>query len=478
MITLGILSSCSGDFLDKQPIDQLTPENALNSPAAKNAFLAGAYSPMYFLWDHIYTWNYTIVGDIRSGNTYSGQDGGFDIVYADKFDSRPTDGQPVTLCYQQLYKYMAGANAVLDLKEYFTSEQLGQAYFLRALHYFYLVRYYGGVPLQLSNQVNPLTLTRSTEAEVYAQIEADLLLAEASLPLKYSSRMETAGRATKGAAQALLAKVYAQSGNYTNCAKFAGKVIDSGVYGLVPNYDFMFDDNPSHESSIEVIFEIQHVPSPQVGTFVEGLMLAHEVSGAGEWAKFNLISHDLAKAFKDEGDAVREASTMYWVTNRSTSNVYPSPEFTLTEPIPHSRKNGRIFTGWAGQSGHNVILLRLADIILLKAEALNKIGNTAEAITLLNQVRKRVSLPNTTAISQTSVALAILKERRLELALEGERFFDLIRFYGKQGTVDLLNSLKNGRGIIYKKATVDKLLLPIPQSEINSNPKITQNPGY
>jgi hypothetical protein len=129
---------------------------------------------------------------------------------------------------------------------------------------------------------------------------------------------------------------------------------------------------------------------------------------------------------------------------------------------------------------HNVVLLRYADIILLRAEALNQIGQTAEAITLLNQVRARVELAPTEATSQNEVALAILKERRLELVIENNRFWDLKRYYNDDAKLtqhlnDQTDSAGNSFGI---QTTVDKVLIPIPQAELDVNPNMTQNPGY
>jgi hypothetical protein len=137
-------------------------------------------------------------------------------------------------------------------------------------------------------------------------------------------------------------------------------------------------------------------------------------------------------------------------------------------------RTGEIFDKW------NVILLRLADIILLRAEALNQIGNTAEAITLLNQIRSRVQLAPTTATTQAEVALAILKERRLELVVENNRFWDLRRYYNDDAAFvkhinDQTDSGGNSFGV---QATEDKIYIPIPQAEIDVNPNLVQNPGY
>ena len=123
------------------------------------------------------------------------------------------------------------------------------------------------------------------------------------------------------------------------------------------------------------------------------------------------------------------------------------------------------------------MMIRLADIILLKAEALNETGQTSSAITLINQIRSRVNLPNTTAVTQEEVREAILKERRLELAFEGERWYDLLRA-GSQYTINVMNSQEyNGTPLNYG-VTEQKLIFPIPQKERNLNRNLEQNPGY
>jgi hypothetical protein len=142
-------------------------------------------------------------------------------------------------------------------------------------------------------------------------------------------------------------------------------------------------------------------------------------------------------------------------------------------------KIGRNFTGgWSGGSGDNLVLLRLADIILLKAEALNALGQTGDAIPLVDVIRARVHLAPMTVSSQSDVALAILNERRLELAFEGERWYDLLR-YGAQYTINLMNSQVDGNGVsLGYQVTANRLLYPVPQADRDNNPNLSQNPGY
>jgi starch-binding outer membrane protein, SusD/RagB family len=153
----------------------------------------------------------------------------------------------------------------------------------------------------------------------------------------------------------------------------------------------------------------------------------------------------------------------------------PPPYLAGTVGVPYAYK-WRHADGWA--STDNQILLRLADIILLKAEALNQLNQTAAAIPLVNAIRARVNLAPTTASSQSDVAAAILKERRLELALEGYRWNDLLRA-GAQYTITLMNSQvdPSGNPLNYG-VTQNKLIYPIPASEIQLDANLAQNPGY
>ena len=362
---------------------------------------------------------------------------------------------------------------------------MGQAYFLRGFYYFYLNRLYGGVPLTLSTTDSDIFKARNTESEVYAQVEADLLLAESLLPSEYSDNFLTRTRATKGAAQAMLAKVYADTGDYTKCAECAGKDINSSTYNLVPTFAHLFEGD--HDYSSQAIYEMTHVPGTDLATQHAVQVLPPgdysqydgNKTGFNPWEvpyhRFNTAKTSLAAAFKEMGDTVREESTMFYVPYEMATQ--PNCGYEVVEPIGHMWKMGRtgeIFDKW------NVILLRLADIIVLRAEALNQIGNTGEAITLLNQIRSRVQLAPTTATTQAEVALAILKERRLELLVENNRYWDLQRYYNDTSAfIAYLNGLtdSSGKSLEYK-ATPDKIFAPIPQSEIDINPNLVQNPGY
>ncbi len=187
-----------------------------------------------------------------------------------------------------------------------------------------------------------------------------------------------------------------------------------------------------------------------------------------DWKKFNIPSNDLVALFESEGDEIRFGSSILFgdVSGVWSDNNWPQDHY----PFINKYRNN------SSPSSQNFIFLRLADIILLKAEALNEQGDLAGAAELLNQIRTRVGLPNTTASNQADMRLAIEKERRLELAFEGHRWFDLKRT-GR--AIQVLSNTIGPDGTPYGYVlNENKLLWPIPQAELDKNTKLIQNPGY
>lgn len=465
------IASCNKSFLDKQPQSDLTTGNFYKTPGDAETAIVAAYSDLH---QEYYIWDYQTNGDTRSDNNYAGGDNPVNFQI-DNFQMTPVNGN-VRRDWQQLYHGIMTANAVLDnvpaIPDAAASgsnrkaQIIGEAKFLRAFHYFHLVTTWGDVPLVLSLNDGDVYKARSKAASVYAQIEKDLLDAEAALPTTYATDGETRGRATKGGAEALLAKVYAQEGKYQQCLDYCNTVIASGVYNLLPDFNQLFDGN--HNNSKESIFEIQYNANG-LGDWGIQLITGPSLTGDG-WIKFNTPTHDLIKTFRAEGDSVRLHASVYFEAANPPSQYLTTP---YAVPFIYKWKHPN---GW--NSPDNVIMIRLADIILLKAEALNQLGQTAAAIPFINQIRNRVNLPNTTALSQAEVATAILKERRLELAFEGERWNDLLRA-GEQYTISLMNNQLDGSGNnLSYNVNANKLLFPIPQSDIDLNRNLTQNPGY
>jgi starch-binding outer membrane protein, SusD/RagB family len=471
-----IAAGCNKN-IEKTPISTLTTANFYKTATDAEAGLVGAYNGLY---QQFYIWDYQTNGDAQADNCYAGGNNP-DNFAIDNFSLNALNGN-VTRDWQGLYDAIVNANAVLDNVPAINdpiwagttrkAQILAEAKFLRALHYFFLVTTYGDVPLVLTNTGtgNALFPPRTPAAAVYNQIEQDLISADSAL-LPASGSNPNTGRATQGAAQGLLAKVYAQQGKYDSCLIYCNLVLANSYYSLLPNYGDLFDGN--HKNTVESLFEIQHSAATNTTNYGPELLLPFSLTG-DTYAKFNECTNDLIKAYKTAGDTVRLDASVYFSVPSDTIAI-PPPYTVATSPVPYAYK-------WKQPAGYNSpdneILIRLADIILLKAEALNQTSQTAQAIPLINQIRTRAGLPATTASTQTDVATAILNERRLELALEGWRWTDLLRF-GAQYTITLMNSQVDptGKALNYG-VTQTKLLFPVPQSERDLDKNLSQNPGY
>lgn len=475
-LTLG-LSACS-KFVDVKPISEATNDNAYKTAADAEAALIGAYDAFqqeYYVWDNI------IFSDVMSDNYYAGGDNP-EIFAADLLTVVPVNSRLFNN-WSQLYTGIARCNIILqkvplisDPKLDDRKEQiLGEASFMRAYHYYELVKMFGGVPLMLEpvTGADPAQTNkpRATGGEVYTQIIKDLEFALSRLPDRYSDDGNVnKARATKGAVNVLLAKVYAQKPDrdYNRVLTYCNAVISSPAGYQLINYSFLFDGN--HYNNDESILEIQFTGGAEVN-FGPQLLLPPSLSG-DSWRKFVTPSRDLVKAFDAEKDSVRKKASILFEKVTWTDEFWAIGGGNV--PFAYKWKSA---SGWA--STNRQYIFRLADIILLKAEALNELGRTAEAATALNTVRDRVRLLPTSAASQPALRLAIEKERRLELAQEGQRWDDLRR-HGRAVTVmnDLEEiDLRTNRRVNYNM-TKEKQLLPIPQQERDRNKLLEQNPGY
>ena len=226
------------------------------------------------------------------------------------------------------------------------------------------------------------------------------------------------------------------------------------------SYDQLWALN--NENTTEAIFEINYNGGSTDGNW--GTKMFRGL----DWKKFNIPSNDLVAAFDAENDLKRKSASIIFdnVTGKWSDAQWPQTQY----PFINKWRN------FQEGSNQNYIFIRLADILLLKAEALNELGDLAGAAALVNQIRTRVSLPATSAATQSDMRLAIEKERRLELAFEGHRWFDLKRT-GR--AIEVINQVKgaNGTDLDYN-LTLDRLVWPIPQAELDKNGQLRQNPGY
>ncbi len=479
IILLGIIVTACEDFLEMEPVSQgIAVENTnadsilYKTANEVEAALAGAYSDFkneYFQID------YYVNADAQGDGCYAGADNPANFQIDDyNIDAINSN---VSRDWGYLYSTIGKANAVInnveavpdpELTAQRKKEILGEACFIRAFMYFQLVQLWGNVPLQLKEvstisaetleEIYPLLYPpRTPKAEVYTQIIADLEVALTNVKATATHK----GYATKGAVNTLLAKVYAtQEPHDWNKVKQYCDAVISGGYSLVPDFDDLW--NNTQENSSESIFEINYNGGSTDGNW------GTKMWRGTDWKKFNIPSNDLVKAFDEEQDVIRKQASIIWqdITGKWSDEHWPQNNY----PFLNKWRN------FVEGSDQNYIIYRLADILLLKAEALNELGDVTGAASLVNQIRSRVQLPNTTASSQEAMRLAIEKERRLELVFEGHRWYDLKRT-GR--AIEVINNVTGVGGVpIGYNLTEEKLIWPIPQSELDKNVNLVQNPGY
>ena len=497
MVSMTILSGCKKDFLEVAPQGQLTEEQALIDPAAADKLVGGVYNTLYF--QGTVGLKLLVIADVTSDDSDKGSvpsDNGFDGIFTDNFTYGPNTGifNDVWVDY---YKGIGRANKAISILEAGTYDEttknrlLGEVRFLRGMYYFNLVRMFGGVPKvtripAVSEANSDEFQTRATAAEIYAVIEEDLLFGVDHLPMKGEAGSQV-GRATKGAAQALLSKVYLYEKKWQQAYDMSLAVMNSGKYDLYGNYANLFREVGSN--SIESIFEVQTGPNktgttcdainPNYSNFQgpRGTFPVNTVNGESYTAGdlgfgLNTPSSNLADAY-EPGD-VRKAGTIIFTSPTTTTTLWDGfviPVFA-SNGVANERYN---YKGYHSpflerkacngindkdNKPKNIRLIRFAEVLLINAEAATHTGGDAAGP--LTRVRARASLG---AVAATEAN--IWKERRVELAMEGDRFFDLVRTGQANAVFTAL-----GKPYVVGKHEV----FPIPQAQINfSNGKLTQN---
>jgi len=477
-----IAFSCSDEFLEKAPLDTINTENFYQTEEDAIAAINGAYQPLQ--WPKLYNMRMW-TSDIMAGNSIVGAGGGDDGRETQDMANfvTATDNPGVLDLFRGPSPGILRCNIVLqkvpemNIDKDLKNRVLGEAYFLRGLYYFILVRYFGDVPLITVPQEpgDDLRPSRDDKELVFELIIADLTQAKSLLPAKSSYGSADLGRATKGAATGLLAKVYLTLGEWSQVVTLADEVAALG-YALNPNYGDNFDVN--NKNSVESLFEIQYTgdagedfwsnenQASWLSTFT-GPRNSDMVAGGWGW---NQPTQEFVDAYED-GDLRKDVTIFYdgcpqfdgqdYDPAYSTTG-YNLRKFLVTKEVSSTYDN----------SPMNFPVLRYADVLLMKAEALNNMDRTSEAEVPLNEVRRRADLPAITGISKAEMNEVILHERRMELAFEGQRWFDLIRVDNGQYGLNFLHSIGK------LNASEKHLLFPIPLKEIESNPNLTQNPGY
>ncbi|MEH6658939.1 RagB/SusD family nutrient uptake outer membrane protein [Leeuwenhoekiella marinoflava] len=416
-----------------------------------------------------YAFSYLGITDMISDNSDKGSsptDSGTDKRALDELNFT-SSSVSVTAMWTIWYKTIGRASQTIEIANTFEGQTavpgarvIGEAKFLRALNYFWLVRSFGAIPIQEISLVE-----RAPVEEVYEYIEQDLLDAIDALPLKSEYANTELGRATKGAAQGLLAKVYLYQEKWQEAADMANTVITSNQYSLDPNYANVW--RVTGENGPGSLFEIQargEIPQHGVQQYSQVQGARGGDNGWG-WG-FNTPSQNLEDAFNEAGDDIRRDATIIFAGETLFDGR------VVDAGVENPRYSEKAYSSAnAGQSDgdKNIRVLRYAEVLLIRAEALNELGQSSAALTPLNLVRTRVELPAITATDQAEVRQAIWTERRLELAMEHDRWFDLVRTGQAEAAM-----AADGKTFITGKHE----LFPIPNNQLVQTPEMVQNPGY
>jgi len=472
-LTVGT-TSCS-DYLDTEPLtDRAIPntDTPYKTAAEAESLMTTIYTD---LGNEYWQLDYFFNGDAQTEIAHAGSDNvqNFQI---DEYRIIATNSN-VNRDWNYLFTFINNCNKILNyvdnipdpaLTSSRKAEMKAEAAIMRAMYNFHGVQLWGDFPLvtkavigvndenfeEVYDQVYP---ARKPINEVYAQIIADLEGALANAPASSNKY-----RATRGLALSLLAKVYTTKPNpdYAKVIEYTTQLMGQG-YSLLPVYDQLFDGN--HEANAESIFESN-------GNAGNLWAWGSSMFYGTDWKKFNTPSYDIVNTFNTEGDNVRKNSSIWFFP----ATVSWSDNFWQSNNFPFMYKM-RI------TSGHqNFYVMRYADLLLIRAEALVRQGNFTDAATLVNQVRNRASSSLTPiTITNTEDGInKILKERKLELAFEGHRWFDLKRT-GK--AISILSQQRDANGNLLpyvNNLNQNRLLWPIPQTQLDNNPNLTQNPGY
>lgn len=485
MILLLGVHACDDSFLDRQPPSSLTEDIFYQTEADAISAVNAAYASMQLTG--LYSENYPKVAEVPADDLILDNTSGLGF---DNFTFNGSESQ-IDIVWQSLYEGIFRANLVMqkvpdiDIDEGLKSRLVGEAKFLRALYYWHLTTLFGDVPLITeadAEDPSKAEVSASPQADIYILMIQDLQDAIAALPLSYDE--SNLGRATKGAAQALLGKVYLYDEQYAQAEDIFSEVINSGQYGLIDDFGALL--SLGAENSEESVFEVQYQDVGGNGwAGTDGAsnneanlrMRLNLPQGRGGFGNL-LPTQDLVDEFEayDGESAINGRDPRLFHTVFIEGDPYDevdpvySSEWTVTDyaikkgmmPIIRDHTN----------SSRNFPIIRYADVLLMYAEAANENGNTQAAIDALNQVRDRVGMPpyptaEYPVSNQQEIFDAIVHERRVELAFEYHRFNDLRRWgLAEEELATLGYDAPKNR------------YLPYPQAEVDVNKELEQNPNY
>ncbi len=475
LVGIGIMfHSCDDEFLNPLPDSAIVVDAFFGSDDDVLAGIIGIYDAIQGVNENTET-NITranrgiqfeyMLSEMRSDNTRTATLEGTKADFH-RYRVDPNNIQSEDM-YQSMYEVIARANNVLNFisvaDEVNQSSYAAEAKFLRAFAYFKLVRLFGDVPL-VTEVVGPtdneVLFTRASTAAVYGQIVADLSEAVSNLDNSHKAR------ASKAAAQGLLAKVYMTqpSPNYSGAQQLCESIVNSGEFSLEADFHDVFYD----ELNDEILFAIQY----DAGNSLESQSFSSEFTATvrqGREDGHNMVNDNLVAVFQSKGG--NRTATSYWNTGTWIEVAKFLPEgsdITVTPPT---------YGGSPRDAGNDAIILRYADVLLMHAESIMAGGastNDGAAINSYMAVRERAGFDPVADRPTTLTREALLDERRVELAFENQRFYDLLRF----GVADPVLSA-HAAEMGYTSYSARQLLLPIPAREINlSGGLLSQNPGY
>lgn len=481
VVSLLMLGSCKKGFIEVLPKSEVTTDLVFKTDKDFKVATNGIYNGFQSFYG--YFWEF---GDLPGDDAQNFAQRTTEYVNVDNFFV-DVNADIIRDAWSDLYKVITSANTVLSKIETADAsitgkdQYTGEAKFLRALAYFNLVRIFGDVPMITTpiTANESLKIPRTNVDSIYDEvIIKDLLDAEAKLPVKYAAA--DVGGATSGAAKSLLGKVYLTRHDFALAEAKLTEVTTMG-YALLDNFEDLFDFDNEHHS--EYIFDIEYIDgniglgSPFTSLFnvedqdvggdlVDALRAVFDYSGRRAGGGTGSPSAEFINLFQSE-DTRKARTVATGITDLNGNFVQPDPGLLVTSFTLKYAQKGYNFDYTDGKANWRVI--RYADVLLMLAEAMNENGKTDDALAYLNQVRARAGLSGYSGLDQSAARDKIYEERRLELYMEGQRWFDLVRT-GRAMSVLASHGMKSYMTIF-----------PVPESQIEvvNNPDIfSQNPGY
>ncbi|WP_159523591.1 RagB/SusD family nutrient uptake outer membrane protein [Sunxiuqinia indica] len=507
LMLLGFISGCTKDILDKSPLDRLSPDTFYQNEGELKMGLMGVYNGLSENSTQIHWYQFDFMSD-DAFCEHSWQ-GSLEFGAWNQNSSSSTAMEK----WARAYSTIVRANRFIEnleaapVNDNVKTQMKAEARFLRAFMYADLAHFYGDVPLILSVQtLDEAKVSRTLKSDVLNAILEDLDFAAQNLPAEYSG--SDIGRATKGAALAYKARVYLYNEKWTEAAAAAKSVMDLSVYQLFNNYEGIFlEDN---ENNSEVIFDIQYMKDLSAQPWPSSAL------SFAEWPTPSVTSSLINSYYMTNGLPIDDSNSGYNDQNPFTNR---DPRMAASIILPGSQMGARTFipanddvlTGARPRKyadlnntdrnncAINTILMRYADILLMRAEALveaNKI--TQEVYDLIDMVRARANMPSVeevegTGLSQSQLREIIRHERRVEFPIEGLRYADMYRWKDESLIHDVygynrskLSDPSNPSTWVFEQVKASTRtfnaqkgwLWPIPQGDRQNNENLTQNPGY